>query len=85
MGNLGFVQNWLRQRGGRPDAVGGCESRLSIGDPYGAPWAERFDVAPEWMLREMEASGELARAAARVGACRRRLRHSALRNHNRVG
>jgi hypothetical protein len=32
---------------------------------FGAPtWPNGFDVAPEWLRREMEAAGELSRAAA---------------------
>ena len=32
---------------------------------FGAPtWPNGFDIAPEWLRREMAAAGELARAAA---------------------
>jgi hypothetical protein len=32
---------------------------------FGAPtWPNGFDVAPEWLRREMEKAGELTRAAA---------------------
>lgn len=32
---------------------------------FGAPtWPNGFDTAPEWLRREMEAAGELSRAAA---------------------
>ena len=32
---------------------------------YGAPtWPNGFDMAPEWLRREMEAAGELSRDAA---------------------
>jgi hypothetical protein len=32
---------------------------------FGAPtWPNGFDVAPEWLRREMEAAGELTRIAA---------------------
>ena len=32
---------------------------------FGAPtWPNGFDVAPEWLRREMDAAGELARVAA---------------------
>jgi hypothetical protein len=31
---------------------------------FGAPtWPNGFDIAPEWLRREMEAAGELTRAA----------------------
>jgi len=32
---------------------------------FGAPtWPNGFDIAPEWLRREMEAAGELSQAAA---------------------
>ena len=32
---------------------------------FGAPtWPNGFDIAPEWLRREMAAAGELARATA---------------------
>jgi hypothetical protein len=32
---------------------------------YGAPtWPNGFDIAPEWLRREMDAAGELSRVAA---------------------
>ena len=32
---------------------------------FGAPtWPNGFDISPEWLRREMEAAGELARVAA---------------------
>lgn len=32
---------------------------------FGAPtWPNGFDIAPEWLRREMDAAGELTRAAA---------------------
>ena len=47
-----------------------CATRLffRVFLEFGAPtWPNGFDIAPEWLRREMEAAGELKRVAAEYG------------------
>ena len=46
-------------------AKGGGEPREGVGGEFGAPtWPNGFDIAPEWLRREIESAGELTLVAA---------------------